>query len=80
LADFERKEILREKLAEFRITLPEKERFIFDRRLLADRPLTLQQIGDRYGISRERVRQIETRITSKIKAYLREEIRDIDDL
>jgi RNA polymerase sigma-32 factor len=80
LADFERKEILREKLAEFRTTLPEKERFIFDRRLLADRPLTLQEIGDRYGISRERVRQIETRITSKIKAYLREEIRDIDDL
>jgi len=80
LADFERKEILREKLAEFRTTLPEKERFIFDRRLLADRPLTLQEIGDRYGISRERVRQIETRITGKIKTYLREEIKDIDDL
>jgi RNA polymerase sigma-32 factor len=80
LADFERKEILREKLAEFRTTLPEKERFIFDRRLLSDRPLTLQEIGDRYGISRERVRQIETRITGKIKTYLREEIKDIDDL
>jgi RNA polymerase sigma-32 factor len=80
LADFERKELLREKLAEFRTTLPDKERFIFDRRLLADQPLTLQEIGDRYGISRERVRQIETRITNKIKVYLREEIKDIEDL
>ena len=79
LADFERKELLREKLAEFRTTLPDKERFIFDRRLLADEPLTLQEIGDRFGISRERVRQIETRITNKIKAYLRQEIRDIED-
>ena len=80
LADFEKREILKEKLSAFRITLPEKERFIFDRRLLAEEPLTLQQIGDRYGISRERVRQIQTRITKKIKTYLQEEIEDIEDL
>jgi RNA polymerase sigma-32 factor len=80
LAAFERKEILTEKLAEFRTTLPDKEQFIFDRRLLAEEPLTLQEIGDRYGISRERVRQIESRITKKIKVYLQEEIEDIEDM
>jgi RNA polymerase sigma-32 factor len=79
LADFERKEILKEKLASFRTTLPEKERFIFDKRLMAEEPLTLQQIGDIYGISRERVRQIQVRITKKIKTYLQEEIEDIED-
>ncbi|MGD8370262.1 MAG: RNA polymerase factor sigma-32 [Syntrophobacterales bacterium] len=80
LADFERKEILTQKLASFRTTLPEKERFIFDNRLLAEEPLTLQEIGDLYGISRERVRQIQVRITKKIKTYLQEEIEDIEDL
>jgi RNA polymerase sigma-32 factor len=80
LADFEKKEILKEKLTTFRTTLPPKEKFIFDRRLLAEDPLTLQEIGDRYGISRERVRQIQVRITKKIKAYLEEEIEDIEEL
>jgi len=80
LADFERKEILTQKLASFRTTLPEKERFIFDNRLMAEDPLTLQEIGDLYGISRERVRQIQVRITKKIKTYLQEEIEDIEDL
>ena len=80
LADFERKEILNEKLTSFRTTLPEKERFIFDNRLMTEEPLTLQEIGDIYGISRERVRQIQVRITKKIKTYLQEEIQDIEDL
>ena len=80
LADFERKEILEEKLASFRTTLPEKEQFIFDNRLMAEEPLTLQEIGNIFGISRERVRQIQVRITKKIKTYLQEEIEDIEDL
>lgn len=80
LADFERRELLKEKLAEFRTTLPEKERFIFDNRLMAEEPLTLQEIGDIYGISRERVRQIQVRITKKIKTYLQEEIEGIEDM
>ena len=80
LADFERKEILKEKLAELRRTLPDKEKFIFDNRLMAEEPLTLQEIGDIYGISRERVRQIQVRITKKIKTYLQNEIEGIEDL
>jgi RNA polymerase sigma-32 factor len=80
LADFERRELLKEKLASFRTTLPEKERFIFDHRLMAEDPMTLQEIGDVYGISRERVRQIQVRITKKIKTYLQAEIEGIEDL
>ena len=43
------KELFREKLAEFAKTLEGKERFIFENRLIADEPLTLQDIGDKYG-------------------------------
>ena len=48
-------------------------------RLLAEEPLTLQEIGDRYGISRERVRQIEERLKKKLKTYLLAESPDLKD-
>ncbi len=72
------KRIFREKLAEFAKTLDGKERFIFERRLISDEPLTLQEIGDHYGVSRERARQIEAGLVQRIGAYLREQIPDFD--
>lgn len=78
LADQEAKAILHEKLVRFREQLKGKEAVIFDTRLIADDPMTLQEIGDRFGISRERVRQLESRLKKKLKAYLEEEIDDID--
>jgi len=56
-----------------------QEREIFDERLMAEEPLTLQEIADRYGISRERVRQIEERVKKKLKAYLLAECQDLED-
>ncbi len=78
LADHEAKTILSEKLTLFRNQLKDKEAVIFNNRLLTEDPMTLQEIGDRFGISRERVRQIETRLKKKLKAYLEEEIEDIE--
>ncbi|SFM39368.1 sigma-70 family RNA polymerase sigma factor [Thermodesulforhabdus norvegica] len=78
MADAQARQILREKLAQFRKHLKDKEAVIFDERLMAEEPLTLQEIGDRFGISRERVRQIEQRLKKKLKAYLEEEIDDLD--
>ena len=78
LADQEAKAILHEKLVLFRQQLKGKEAVIFDNRLLTEDPMTLQEIGDRFGISRERVRQIESRLKKKLKAYLEEEIEDLD--
>ena len=66
----ERKGLLREKLEEYRKTLSEKHRDIFDNRILAEDPLTLQELGDKYNISRERVRQIQDRILKKAKEWL----------
>jgi RNA polymerase sigma-32 factor len=78
LADEEAKSILHDKLVRFRRELKDKEAVIFDKRLIADEPMTLQEIGDQFGISRERIRQIESRLKKKLKAYLEEEIEDLD--
>jgi len=78
LADQEAKAILHDKLMRFREQLKGKEAVIFDKRLLTDEPMTLQEIGDQFGISRERVRQLESRLKKNLKAYLEEEIDDID--
>jgi RNA polymerase sigma-32 factor len=78
LGNEELKRIFREHLAEFSRTLKDKERFIFDKRLMTDEPMTLQEIGDQYGVSRERARQIEANLINRLKAYVRERIPDFD--
>jgi len=63
-------------LHEFGKTLRDKEKVIFYERLLAENPLTLREIGKRFGISRERVRQIEERLIKKLRKYLEERLPD----
>jgi RNA polymerase sigma-32 factor len=53
-------------------TLKDRERFIIENRILADKPLTLEELGTRYNISRERVRQIENAALKKLKTVLKE--------
>ena len=52
--------------------LPERERNIFIERRLKDNPITLEEIGKGYGISRERVRQLENRAFEKVEKAIRE--------
>lgn len=56
-----------------RPTLSEREKIILDERLLNDEPLTLQEIGEKYGITREAVRQMEVRVLKKIKDHFAKE-------
>ncbi|MEN6437582.1 MAG: RNA polymerase factor sigma-32 [Syntrophobacter sp.] len=77
IADREAKAILHDKLRLFGEQLQGKEATIFEKRLLTEDPMTLQRIGEKFGISRERVRQIESRLKKKLKGYLEEEIMDI---
>jgi RNA polymerase sigma-32 factor len=79
VATAESRELIARKVREFGETLAGKDRVIFDQRLMAEEPLTLQEIGDRYHISRERVRQIEERIKKKLKAYLLSVSPDLED-
>jgi RNA polymerase sigma-32 factor len=78
MAGEELQALLKEKLAAFRETLKgkDKEVAIFDARLVADEPLTLQELGDKFGISRERVRQLEQRLTARLREFLRNEMGD----
>ena len=71
------------KLAELLDTLKDrlndKEKMILEKRLLTDEPMTLQNIADKFAISRERVRQIEVNLLKKMKKYLEIEMPDIVD-
>ena len=63
--------VTRERIDLVRQRLNEKERAILDSRMLADDPATLQELSDKFGISRERVRQVEAAIKSKLARKLR---------
>lgn len=78
VADAEARALLKKKIEEFGKTLTGKEKVIFDERLMSEHPLTLQEIGDRYGISRERVRQLEERLKKKLKKFLLQSAKDIE--
>jgi RNA polymerase sigma-32 factor len=80
VTDNEFREMLSRKIAEFARTLKGKEAFLLEKRLLAETPLTLQEAGGELKISRERARQIEKNVMQKLKAYLKEQFPDFDDL
>lgn len=67
-------QLLRGKLEKFAETLQGREQTIFRERWLTDEPLTLQEIGDRYSVSRERARQLEKRMLDRLKKYLEAEM------
>ena len=50
--------------------LDDRERFIVEKRFMDDSPWTLQKLGEHFGTSRERMRQIEKRALGKLKKEL----------
>lgn len=73
LAREEQLEILKRKIEEIRPELSAREKIILDERILNDDPLTLQEIGEKHGITREAVRQMEARLLKKIKSKMESE-------
>jgi RNA polymerase sigma-32 factor len=67
-----------DKVEQFAATLKDKELEIFRTRLMAEEPPTLQEVGARFGISRERVRQIESRLKRRLKEFIKNQAADID--
>jgi RNA polymerase sigma-32 factor len=74
----EKKEILAQKVAEFKSLLNDKELLIFEKRIMAEEPMTLQEIGERFRISRERVRQIENRVLKKFNDRFEADLKKLD--
>jgi RNA polymerase sigma-32 factor len=78
--DVEFRERLHEVLVAFGGRLKGRDRQLFDERLMTDDPRTLQELGDAFGISRERTRQLEMRLMARLKQYLRNALGDAVDL
>ena len=78
VAKKEMENLLHNKIAEFRKKLNKRELEIFEQRIFSDAPVTLQEIGDRYKISRERVRQVEKTIVKKMRDFFKKEIPDFE--
>lgn len=73
-------EALREHLNAFAGTLAGRDIDIWTKRLVADQPQTLQEIGDHFGVSRERARQLEARIMRRLTRFLGDRVEDADSL
>jgi len=78
VAKKEMETLLHNKIAEFKEKMTERELVIFEQRIFSDSPVTLQEIGDRYGISRERVRQVEKNVIKKMREFFKREIPDFE--
>ncbi len=65
---------LRFHLEKFGATLTGKEAVVFHQRLISDNPRTLQEIGDEFAVSRERIRQIEKRVLADLRSFLTKEM------
>lgn len=79
LAGMEIAQLLQEKIRDILPSLSEKEAYILEHRLLTDDPVTLREIGERYNVTRERVRQLEARLLQKLKTHLSNDIEDFSE-
>ncbi len=70
LGDKEQRQIFHDILTQFSATLEGREKLIFKERLIAETPLTLQEIGEKYGVTKERARQIEEQLKAKLKEFV----------
>ncbi|MFQ5992076.1 MAG: RNA polymerase factor sigma-32 [Nitrospiraceae bacterium] len=80
LARVELRTLFRRKLGEFSKTLGEREEDILRNRILSDTPLTLEDLGQKYGITKERTRQLENRIIKRLREYIQKDVQDFDHL
>jgi RNA polymerase sigma-32 factor len=75
LSELQNLEILKTHLGDFVKSLKPRDQEIFKKRLLSEVPESLQAIADQYGVSRERIRQVEERLIEQLKVYMSEFLR-----
>jgi RNA polymerase sigma-32 factor len=78
VGDAELSEVLQAHVRKFAETLDERDQRILNERILAEDPRTLQALADDYGLTRERVRQLEAGIVSRLQEYLKAELVDFE--
>jgi RNA polymerase sigma-32 factor len=70
--------MVRENAGRFRKHLNAREKDILEQRILSERPMTLEKLGNRHGVSRERIRQVERRIVARFRTYLLAQLPDTE--
>ncbi len=80
LAREELRRLFRKKLGEFSQTLTERDEDVLRNRLLSETPVTLEELGRKYSITKERSRQIEAKIIKKLREFMKAELQDFDEL
>jgi len=78
LATVELRALFRRKLGEFAATLDDRYADILRNRILSETPLTLDDIGKKYNISRERARQLEEKIIKRLREFIKKEVKDFE--
>ncbi|MGQ0811151.1 MAG: RNA polymerase factor sigma-32 [Nitrospiraceae bacterium] len=78
LADTQLRDLFRQKLTEFIKTVDERDEDILRNRILSETPLTLEDLGAKYGITKERTRQLEARIIKRLQDYIKRKVKDFD--
>jgi RNA polymerase sigma-32 factor len=71
-------EVFRRHIELFSADANERELAILSERILAEEPKTLQELGDQFGLTRERVRQLEKQLVNRLREYLKENLVDFD--
>ncbi len=74
----ELREVFLEKISEFADALNERDLTILNDRILAEEPRTLAQLGEEFGVSRERVRQLEAKLIKRLRTYMEENLVDFE--
>jgi RNA polymerase sigma-32 factor len=78
VANSELLSVFREKVQEFAASLSERDRQIVEERILAEHPKTLRELGEEFDVSRERIRQIEAGLVSRLRDFLKENLVDFE--
>ena len=78
VGDAELRRTFLEHVNAFTAGLDERDRRIVEQRILAETPRTLQELGEEFGVSRERVRQLEARVVERLREYLKRELVDFE--
>jgi RNA polymerase sigma-32 factor len=78
VADSELQQVFMQHVDAFTQTLDERDRKLVHERILAEEPKTLAELGEELEISRERVRQLEARIVTRLRDYMKENLVDFE--
>ena len=78
VADQRMQKVFREHVDRFSQDLDERDLRILRERVLAEEPLTLQELGGEFDLTRERIRQIEKKLVGRLREYLKQNLVDFD--